>query len=331
MPKKPQTPSTPVLEQINPAIPSPAECAKLKAEFGIKTGPYKKLGSRRGYQKHHVLQNAQIKAYIPRPDGTSVSLKDSHRGTQHGKITNRQNSRMNKKGGAGGPAKTFGELKKEARKDLADGLNGSGKSNKTGKPMTKKQAEKAALCIVKEAEDELNAKRKAGPGNKGKLPNNTTVPPPAGCLPAGTLVWLADGTARAVELLVSGDRVQTTAGPEPIARVDLCRNDLVELTIEGRAVNLATFHRLSCADGELVRADEIRPGDLVVTCRGTAVVEAVRSLEGFPTVYRLGFRRDVLCAVGEMGVWTFMPEAGPPVVRHEPLQPFLEEVSRCPS
>ncbi len=141
------------------------------------------------------------------------------------------------KRGAGGPATTYGELKKEAKADLVAGLEGKRK-DKNGKPMTKKQAEEAADCLVKEADKQ--AKKQARAQGK-KLNNNTKLPPPGGCFPAGTLVRLASGERIPVERLVIGDRLHTIDGALMVTRIDPCRHYLIELVVGGASVRVASY------------------------------------------------------------------------------------------
>jgi hypothetical protein len=333
MAETPNHATTPALEGVNPAIADTVDCAALKEEFGVKSnkhskntrGPEKGTSRAQGLQSHHILQDAQTDQIISRGMAIAVILQDSHGGSEHGTITKRQNQRMNNKGGAGGPAATFGALKKEARDDLVAGLEGKRNSNKTGKPMTKKQAEDLADCLVKEAEDAAKAAAKE---NDEELDDNTSVPPPDGCLTAGTLVWLADGTARPVESLAPGDWLWTPAGPERLVRVDQCRHDLIALDLADASLVIASYHRLMNAAGEWRRADQHLPGDWLATRSGPRLITGHRRLP-LTATYRLGFVRATICAIGPDGVLASMPEAGPVVVRTELVQPYqsvFEEV-----
>jgi hypothetical protein len=332
MPKKPpNNPPAPTLEKIWPALPSPAACAKLKAEFGLHSNSHSKnCGGKtkqtsRTYQSHHALQDAAHQGIISRGAAIAVMLRDSRRGTEHGRITARQNKRMNNKGAGGAqPATTFGAAKAQARHDLAVGLKGNRKSKKTGKPATDRQAKKLALCIVDEAEK----KAKEVADAKGKALNDKTpVQQPNGCFAAGTPIWLADGGTKAIETLVAGDRVRTSAGDCQVVRVDICRHDTVELTIEGSTLIVATFHRLQEASGDWWRADRYRVGDRLASVSGPQAVKACRRLVSAGPIYSVGFARSVACPVGAAGVWAVMPEAGPPLIKYEAFIP-LEEIRR---
>lgn len=324
---------TQTLNIAQPAIGTPDDCEALKAEFGIKTnthskntrGPAKGTSRAQGLQSHHILQDAQTDSLISRGRAIAVILQDSTSGSEHGTITARQNARMNSKGGAGGPAATFGALKKEARDDLVAGLQGKRKSNKTGKPMTKAQAEKLADCLVAEAEDAVKEEVNKDP-NAAPVTDATGVPPPAGCLTAGTLVWLADGEQRLVEALVPGDMLWTPVGGAALVRVDTCVHDIVELEIGDTTLRIATYHPLVGRDGRSRRADSYAVGERLRTTAGLRAIGA-RRLLARATTYRLGLAGDATCAVGSAGVWAAMTDTGPVVLRTELIHPAGEEPS----
>lgn len=334
MPKVPNHAPTPVQEGVHPAVPGTGSCAQIKEEFGVKTNTHAKntrgadKGTSRalGLQSHHILQDAQTSQIISRGSAIAVILQDSHGGSEHGSITARQNTRMNNKGGAGGPAATFGALKTEARDDLVAGLAGKRKSKTTGKPMTQKQAEALADCLVKEAEDAAKAEAAR---NDEELNDSTPVPPPDGCLVPGTPVWLADGSTRAVEDLAPGDEVWTPAGRIPIVRIDACRHDLVELTLGSETVVVASYHRFMSALGEWRRADDYVVGDVLHTVAGPARILACGP-KGSGVTFRLGFARATVCAVGARGAWVRMPEARVPVLRVETVE-FAKGAAECRS
>jgi aconitase A len=86
------------------------------------------------------------------------------------------------------------------------------------------------------------------------------------CLAEGTPVTLADGTARRIESLplVGGHRVLAprTEGELQMAmqseRMDQGERDCVSIVLEdGRSLTLTPDHRVLCADGRWVRADEL--------------------------------------------------------------------------
>ena len=250
-------------------------------------------------------------------------LQDGHAGSEHGIITNRQNGRMNNKGGAGGPAATMGALKKEAGDDLVAGLAGKRKGKTTGKPITEDEAKALAKCLVAEAEKKAKEKSEKDPDAE-PITDATGVPPPAGCLTAGTPVRMADGSARPVEALRPGDQLWTPLGPCPLIRIDMCRHDLVELDVAGETLTIATFHRLLTASGAWKRADELGVGEPVMTVSGPRVVTGARRPVEWQTTYRLGFRRATVCAIGAAAVCASMPETGPVVVPYEPNRAAMD-------
>jgi aconitase A len=84
------------------------------------------------------------------------------------------------------------------------------------------------------------------------------------CIAAGTPVTLADGTARRIESLLGGQRVLAprTDGELQMAmqseRMDQGERDCVSIVLEdGRSLTLTPDHRVLCADGRWVRADEL--------------------------------------------------------------------------
>jgi aconitate hydratase len=86
------------------------------------------------------------------------------------------------------------------------------------------------------------------------------------CLAEGTPVTLADGTARRIESLplIGGQRVLAprTEGQLQMAmqseRMDQGERDCVSIVLEdGRSLTLTPDHRVLCADGRWVRADEL--------------------------------------------------------------------------
>jgi hypothetical protein len=316
--------TTPVLDGVGPAIPDPVDCEALKAEFGINTNTHQALTSgptkanSRTAQSHHILQDAQAMDIISRPEGRAVILADSRGGSEHGIINRRQEDRKKNKGGAGGPASTFGELKKEARDDLVAGLKGKREGKTSKQPITDKQAEDLADCLVAEAEA---AAKKSAKDNNRTLDDNTKVKPFPGCLTRGTVVWLASGEPRAVEALAPGDALWTPQGEAPLVRVDLCTHDIVELSLGDTVLRLATYHPLMSDAGEWRRADAYRVGDRVRTVGGPLAVVERRQVTAEPT-YRLGLAAPSTCAVGTAGVLASMTHGGPVVIRSEIVRPW---------
>jgi hypothetical protein len=319
----PPNTSTPAVVQGSgaPAVTQEDPCEAIKAKFGIDVAAYKDHKGKKSvdYQSHHILQDAQIKDFIPKADGIAVLLTDSHSGTEHGTITHeRQNDRMNNKGGPGGPAGTFGALKEEAKADLVAAFEGKRK-DANGKPMTKAEAELAADCLVKDAEK----KAKKSAAAKGKeLNDSTKVAPPGGCFAAGTLVQLASGELRKVEDLRVGDRLRGRDGALDLVRIDSCRHELVEISVGASTFTLASFHRFFMADGRLVAARALRVGDSVATLHGPRRLDSVRHLPSYTAIYRLGSAQRSACVLGELGMLVEIGNNGPRVARTEIVSAF---------
>ena len=290
------------------------KCKKLKAKYNIETASHKANTSgktkktSRSYQSHHVIQDDAIAAIVARSDALAIMLANSHKGTEHGRITARQNERKhNKARGGEVPATTYGGLKKQAHADLVAGLEGKRK-DKNGKPMSKKDAKAVADCIVAEADKTAKAEAKA---KKKALNDSTPVKQPGGCFAAGTLVTLASGALWPVEQLSRGDRLRTSEGCAELIRIDECRHSLVELLVGESLLTLATYHRLVDADGVPVRVDALRVGDLVATATGFSVVKSVRALSESRTIYRLGLSHSAQCLLGQDAVLALVQYAGP--------------------
>lgn len=300
------------------------KCAKLKARFKLVVGSHSSNASKksRTNQSHHINQDEAMKhKFVPTGEGFAILLRDSRRGTEHRIITNRQNARRdNKRFGRPGPkpAVTFGDLKKQAEADLAAGLEGKRKDAE-GRPMTKKQAEDAAKCLVAEAEKA--AKKSAKKRNK-KLNNNSRVDRPGGCFAPATLLRLLGGELCPVEQLAPGAWIKTASGSARVTRVDVCHHDLVELRFAGGSVRLASHHRLLDAAGEARRADGLRIGERLATARGTLLLEGTRRIEGLHRIYSIGLSRDDVCLLGADDLLAVLPDSGPPVVRREALESF---------
>jgi hypothetical protein len=285
------------------------ECATIKKKFGIKTGPYKttKGSEVDGTEGHHVLQNAQLEpAGIPQGAGLSIILASGNGSTEHGIITRLQNARKNQKT----TASTYGQLKTDAQADLAAGLEGNRKDAKNN-AMTKEEAAKASECIVAEADD---AAKKAAKDNKKTLTDDTKIKQLGKCLAAGTLVRLAGGELCAVEDIRPGQRLQTTSGEATVVRIDTCFSTPVELTIAGTRFVLAQYHRLMDEEGFSVRADALRPGDLVVTATGLRAVDGVRLHEQPQRLYGLGLAAGAAGYLQSIGLVSLFEKGGPPLV-----------------
>jgi len=314
-------------------------CEAIKVNFKIEMGTHHQNSSgstkktRRDYQSHHIFQDAAMKDLCPRAAALAIMLTNSTRNTEHGDITKNQNQRRNnKKFGKGGaiPGATYGEVKKQARDDLVEGLEGKREHVKEKRPMTKKEAEQAADCIIEEA-DEIAKEEYKKKTNGGKLTDNTGVGQPGGCFVAGTPVRLGNGEVQPVELLRRGDWIQTVLGPTEVTRVETCHHRVVELTIDGSMLQIAVNHRLFHASGDLVRADAIRVGDQVQTARGPREVEGVRAPPKPLRIYQIGVRGRATCLLGLSGVWADLPDAGPPLEPEASITPFNPELASCPS
>ncbi|MFT3925148.1 MAG: DUF4150 domain-containing protein [Myxococcales bacterium] len=322
-----------------PAVTSDDPCEAIKTKFGIETGSHKANTSgkskktSRAYQSHHVLQDAAMKLLCPRDEACAIMLENSHKGTEHGRITARQNRRKhNKKSGSGAvPGVTFGQVKKQARDDLVKGLKGRRREgNKaSGRAMTKKEAEQAADCIVAEAEAaaKKEASRKKPPVD---LNDDTPVQQPGGCFAGGTLVRMASGNLREVTLLQPGDRLQTPSGDAALVRIDPCRHSVVELGVGESTLMVATYHRFYDEEGYPVRAGDLRVGDRVATAHGSIEITQRRLRDAPALIYRLGFSRDIQCLLGADAVLAEGRFAGPPVARHETVSLFTPGALTCP-
>jgi hypothetical protein len=299
-------------------------CTKIKLEFNLVTGTHADNEDRKSVtnQSHHVLQDEALKGRgVPTNDGFAVLLADSHRGTEHRIITNLQNARRdNKRFDRAGtlPASTFGVLKTQARSDLVAGLAGN-RTNDEGRAMTSAEAEVAADCLVTEAE---KAAKKAAKANGKKLNDDSRVDQPGGCFAAGTRVRLASGELRAVECLRRGDRVRTLTGDAEVVRLDRCHHRLVELVVGDSVVVLAAYHRLFDEAGCAVRADTLRPGDRVATVDGARPIARRRHVPEPRPIYRIGLAAAAACILEEAGLLAEVTDAGPPVARAKPVEPF---------
>ena len=101
------------------------------------------------------------------------------------------------------------------------------------------------------------------------------------CLAEGTPVWMGDGSRKAIENVVIGDRVLSpnlkTFAMEIRTVVAAECNGLKETTLittAGRNV-VSTPHHPHLVNGEFLRADEVRPGDLIGVARTQPFGETV--------------------------------------------------------
>lgn len=93
------------------------------------------------------------------------------------------------------------------------------------------------------------------------------------CLVAGTMVTMADGTARAIETLVPGDVVATPCGPGNVSAAGQTKADAflwgvrVKVAVDGSTVRLrlsgTANHHLYAPGGEKVRIDKLQEGQML--------------------------------------------------------------------
>jgi hypothetical protein len=98
----------------------------------------------------------------------------------------------------------------------------------------------------------------------------------AGCVAKGTRVSLADGTARAVEMLKVGDRLKSQNGDLAIAAIAAgTRSEAVTLTLEGGdSLQASLIHPVPTARG-VIQAQDLRLGDGVTTLDGASKVNKI--------------------------------------------------------
>jgi hypothetical protein len=257
-------------------------------------------------------------------------LFNSLRGTEHGTITARQNHRMNnKRYNRGGtmPAATYGDVKKQARDDLVEGLKGKRKDKNTGKEATGPEAEKLADCLIAEADKA--AKKEAEKADK-ELDDGTTLEQPGGCFVLGTIIWLDSERRVLVEQLPGHALVETARGRARVVRVDQCHHTTVELEVEGQpSVHLAAYHRLQTSDGRLVRADRVLVGEELAAQGGPVRVTATTHHWTPQRLYSFGFGHAARCRVGAHGLWVEIVDSGPEVGRTD-LVSLFRSLLPCP-
>jgi intein/homing endonuclease len=105
----------------------------------------------------------------------------------------------------------------------------------------------------------------------GVVTHNSYVPTKAlsgGCLVAGTLVMLPDGSTKAIEDFVVGDEVSTAYGPCVVTSTfKFTDKPVYELELDnGEIIRCSEDHRF-IVDGEWVCAKEIQSGDDVAVVR----------------------------------------------------------------
>jgi hypothetical protein len=330
MPTPVNNPTTPTLDGVNPAIPANETCEEIKARFGIESDTHRRNSSgstkktSRSYQSHHIFQDAGLKDIIPRPDAFAVMLANSHRGTEHGTITGNQNERRNNKAtGRGGtmPGATYGEVKKQARGDLVEGLEGKRKDKNTGKPASKEEAEKLADCLVAEADKAVQKEATKDGGDP--VDDSTPVAQPGGCFVLGTIVWLDHERRVLVERLPGHALIDTARGRARVVRVDECRHTTVELEVDGQpSIHLAAYHRLQTSDGRLVRADRLLVGEELAAHGGPVRVTATTQHSTPQRLFSFGFGHAARCRVGAHGLWVEVVDSGPEVVRSDLVTTF---------
>jgi hypothetical protein len=304
-------PPAPVAEGANPAVPADETCEQIKARYGIETGSHADNAEKKSvsYQSHHILQGAATNDLVDYGKAICVLLANSHSGTAHQITTGRQNKRRDSKASA----KNMGELKKLSRDDLVESLT-------KGKGIPQKDAEKLADCLVEEAEDKVKESAKK---NKGiDVDDKTPVIRIGACLPAETLVWL-----NAQEKLCAGEiratqQIEGRDGCMAVARIDTCYNDILFIRIDGSAIGLAPFHRVRSAEGSLLRADELRPGELLDTHFGPKPVEGIERDPAVRPLLALGVGAAFECRIGPVGLWVELANTGVAVSRRVELAPF---------
>jgi hypothetical protein len=320
----PNHPPAPVVETIVVPIHTDADCDAIKAEFDIETRTHRKgAASGTGMESHHVLQDKAMTGLISKYSGHAVLLAGAV-GGEHDIINNSQIARNCPPGSGGGAGpSTFGQLQTAARDDLAKGLQGRRVSNKTGKPMSKAQAEKLADCLVAEAVRKTNEKRE----DKGEEPLNadSAVSPVQGCITPDTLVWTADTTPVAAHRLSEGMLVRGAGGLRAILGVEECYGETIEICLESDSVVLASSHRARLDIGAYVRADKLQVGDVLATLYGGRRIRDLRRSCAPTRLRRFLLSAKDECYVGSTGIEIEAERAAVPVVAHCTVHDFCDE------
>jgi|GEM_PF-4430106 len=101
-----------------------------------------------------------------------------------------------------------------------------------------------------------------------------------GCVAAGSLVTMADGSSKAIEQVVNGDRVLSRPdGPVLAVRGTVSGDDpaMIEIDAEnGDGVQVTGTHPVITSHGP-VMARDLRPGDRLITATGDTMVVAVQA------------------------------------------------------
>lgn len=298
-------PPTPATEGVNPALQKKLECDKLKADHKVVARTHKK-GAKASSSKesHHVLQDKAMTGRISKYSGFAVLLSK----TEH-KIANALQTKRNCVGGREGMgAKTFGQLKKDAKSDVTAALKNR-KNKDTGKPISGAKLKKLAQCIVDEAVRETQKKRKKNKNKKQRKPlkNDDSVKPVKGCLAAGTQVWLGNGEQINVAQLTEGMLIQTPYGARPVQRVGQCRGQVRRLQLGGEQIDLSPQHFVQLANGSMRRADALLPGHVVRTRSGPKALTATRINDSHNVLFSVALPAHAVCYVGAIGLNVALP------------------------
>jgi hypothetical protein len=105
----------------------------------------------------------------------------------------------------------------------------------------------------------------------------------------------------------------------PVVRVDSCLMDFVQIRVDGAEVRLTPEHRVRTACGRLLRADRIRPGEVLATHYGPRIVTGVLHDVGPQLAFSVGMGEPFECRIGSIGLWVELAYRGVPVDRIEVL------------
>lgn len=137
--------------------------------------------------------------------------------------------------------------------------------------------------------------------------------------PAGTLVLMADGTAKPIEMLQEGDRLYAHDPRKDRAQggrsgnrqiTDLIEphpgDQLIEITIDGTALELTANHPMWSVDREdWIAAGQLAEGELMRGPQGDPLpIESIRPIPGSETVYDITVRglHSYYVVVGDVAV-----------------------------
>lgn len=308
-------PPAPVLESVSVVVRAHKECEDIKDKYDIDSGTHGNNPSKSGKQSHHILQNAAMKnsngnRIISTYSGYAVMLQGGSHvpGSEHDIANKHQAARTRKENK--NPTPTFGDLKKNAKADLAAALQ----HGKPSRGMSDKEAEIYADCLVLQAEKELENYRKKNNLRPTKLKDGNRTRAPRGCFAAGTLIWLSGGRWINVEDLTNGCLVENRSGNKRVIRTGGCINELIDIRLAGVSIQIAPFHRLRLSCGKYVCADALRCGHEIDTQFGPRTIDAVDRIEGSNPVYHFGMGKRTECCIGEMGVCVEVPVSGPEII-----------------